>query len=56
MKLGSTVDDPEVAAMVNFTEGPFSSGGGFSNIFPSVRLLFIHIPSRMLTRSITQVT
>ena len=35
IKSGSTVDDPEVAAMVSLSEGFFSSGGGFSNIFPS---------------------
>jgi len=34
MKPGSTVDDPEVAAMVSLSHGPFYSGGGFSNIFP----------------------
>ena len=37
MKAGSTVDDPEVAAMVTsgLANGPFYSGGGFSNFFPS---------------------
>ena len=42
MKPGSTVDDPEVAAMVTFDppKGPFYSGGGFSNIFPSDCYLF----------------
>ena len=36
MKPGSTVDDPEVAAMLSSgSKGPFFSGGGFSNIFPS---------------------
>jgi len=34
MNPGSTVDDPEVAAMVSLTKGNFYSGGGFSNIFP----------------------
>ena len=55
MKPGSTVDDPEVAAMVTFSDGSFYSGGGFSNIFPSDCCLF-DILSRTLTRSITQVT
>ena len=41
MNPGSTIDDPEVAAMANLSLGPFYSGGGFSNVFPSVRLLFI---------------
>ena len=43
MKPGSTVDDPEMAAMVDLTggTGPFFSGGGFSNVFPSVILLSI---------------
>ena len=41
MKPGSTVDDPESAVMVNLTHGPFHSGGGFSNVLSSVRLLFI---------------
>ena len=54
MKAGSTVDDPEVAAMVasgltGFIKGPFYSGGGFSNIFPSDYI----IPTRTLTRSTT---
>ena len=35
MNPGSTVDDPEVAAMDSFSGGSFYSGGGFSNIFPS---------------------
>jgi hypothetical protein len=35
MNPGSTVDDPEVAAMAYFPNGSFFSGGGFSNIFPS---------------------
>ena len=38
MKPGSTVDDPEMAAMVEGPE-PFFSGGGFSNVFPFVGLL-----------------
>ena len=50
MKAGSTVNDPEVAAMVSSTNGPFFSGGGFSNIFPSDFSLF-DIPSQTLTRS-----
>ena len=54
MKPGSTVDDPEVAAMVSLSEGSFYSGGGFSNIFPSDCYLF-DILDRTLTRSITQV-
>ena len=43
MKPGSTVDDPEMAAMVDLTggPGPFFSGGGFSNVFQSVRLVSI---------------
>ena len=41
IKPGSTVDDPEVAAIGNLTHGPFYSGGGFSNVLSSVRLLFI---------------
>ena len=56
MKPGSTVNDPEVAAMVSsgLTKGAFYSGGGFSNVFPSDCYLF-DILSRTLTRSITQV-
>jgi len=34
MNPGSTVDDPEVAAMVDLPVTPFFSGGGFSNVFP----------------------
>jgi hypothetical protein len=54
MKPGSTVDDPEVAAMVNLTYESFYSGGGFSNIFPSDYYLF-DILSWTLTRLLTQV-
>jgi hypothetical protein len=55
MQLGSTVDDPEVAAMFSLSNGAlFFSGGGFSNIFSSDCHLF-DILRRTLTRSITQV-
>ena len=56
MKSGSTVDDPEVAAIVSLSEGSqsFFSGGGFSNIFPSDCYLF-DVLNWTLTRSITQV-
>jgi hypothetical protein len=42
MKPGSTVNDPEVAAMVSsgLSKGAFYSGGGFSNVFPSDFYLF----------------
>ena len=49
MKSGSTVDDPEVVAMVSLLEGPFYSGGGFSNIF-SLDCYLIDLLSWTLTR------
>ena len=49
MNSGSTVNDQEVVAAMLLSEGFFSSGGGFSNIFPSDCYLF-DIRSWTLTR------
>ena len=54
MKSGSTVDDPEVVAMVSLSARPFYSGGGFSNMFPSDCYL-IDLLSWTLTKSLPQV-
>jgi hypothetical protein len=58
MTPGSTVDDPEVAAMVALNSDGlfFFSGGGFSNIFTSDLLLLFDILTQTLIRTISQVT